>query len=88
MLDAVHAAGRRHRDVTPARVLPQPDDHVWLADSRILHPVGPTTTVTGQLVGTAAYMAPEVTGGERAPTAEVCAFACMAFEVSREGPDS
>ncbi len=81
-LDAAHTAGRLHRDVKPGNVLLEPDGHVWLADFGVARPVGTTTTVTGQLVGTAAYMAPEVIGGERArPPADVYAFACMAFEV-------
>lgn len=91
-LDAAHAAGRLHRDVKPGNVLLEPDGHAWLADFGVARPVGTTTTVTGQLVGTAAYMAPEVIGGERVrPPADVYAFACMAFEVltgTRPFPDA
>jgi tRNA A-37 threonylcarbamoyl transferase component Bud32 len=81
-LDAAHAVGRLHRDVKPANVLLEPDGHAWLADFGVARAVGTTTTVPGQMIGTAAYMAPEVISGERArPPADLYAFACMAFEV-------
>jgi tRNA A-37 threonylcarbamoyl transferase component Bud32 len=81
-LDAAHSEGRLHRDVKPANVLLEPDGHVWLADFGVARSVGTTTTVPGQMVGTAAYMAPEVIAGGRArPSADLYAFACMAFEM-------
>ena len=81
-LDAAHAEGRLHRDVKPANVLLEPDGHAWLADFGVARAVGNTTTVPGQMIGTAAYMAPEVIAGDRArPAADLYAFACMAFEV-------
>lgn len=80
-LDAAHAEGRLHRDVKPANVLLEPDGHAWLADFGVARAVGTTTTVPGQMIGTAAYMAPEVISGSRArPSADLYAFACMAFE--------
>jgi len=80
-LDAAHAEGRLHRDVKPENVLLEPDGHAWLADFGVARAVGNTTTVPGQMIGTAAYMAPEVIGGGRArPAADLYAFACMAFE--------
>jgi serine/threonine-protein kinase len=80
-LDAAHAEGRLHRDVKPENVLLEPDGHAWLADFGVARAVGNTTTVPGQMIGTAAYMAPEVIGGGRArPAADLYAFTCMAFE--------
>ena len=80
-LDAAHAEGRLHRDVKPENVLLEPDGHAWLADFGVARAVGNTTTVPGQMIGTAAYMAPEVIAGGRArPAADLYAFACMAFE--------
>jgi len=80
-LDAAHAEGRLHRDVKPENVLLEPDGHAWLADFGVARAVGSTTTVPGQMIGTAAYMAPEVIGGGRArPAADLYAFTCMAFE--------
>jgi serine/threonine-protein kinase len=81
-LDAAHAAGHLHRDVKPANVLLERDGHAWLADFGVTRPVGGTTTMPGQMVGTAAYMAPEViSGGRPSVTADIYGFACMAFEV-------
>lgn len=80
-LDAAHAEGRLHRDVKPENVLLEPDGHAWLADFGVARAVGNTTTVPGQMIGTAAYMAPEViSGGRPRPAADLYAFACMAFE--------
>ncbi len=80
-LDAAHGEGRLHRDVKPANVLLEPHGHAWLADFGVARAVGNTTTVPGQMIGTAAYMAPEVIAGDRArPSADLYAFACMAFE--------
>lgn len=90
-LDAAHEAGRLHRDVKPANVLLEPDGHAWLADFGVARPVGGTTTIPGQMVGTAAYMAPEViSGGRPQASADIYGFACMAFEVltgARPYPD-
>lgn len=81
-LDAAHAAGHLHRDVKPANVLLDPDGHAWLADFGVTRPVGGSTTMPGQMVGTAAYMAPEViSGGRPGETADIYGFACTAFEV-------
>ena len=81
-LDAAHAAGHLHRDIKPANVLLRPDGHAWLADFGVTRPVGGSTTMPGQMVGTAAYMAPEViSGGRPDEAADVYGFACMAFEV-------
>ena len=91
-LDAAHQVGRLHRDVKPANVLLEPDGHAWLADFGVARPVGGTTTIPGQMVGTAAYMAPEViSGGRPQASADIYGFACMAFEVltgARPYPDA
>ncbi|WP_217913003.1 serine/threonine-protein kinase [Miltoncostaea marina] len=81
-LDAAHAAGLLHRDVTPANVLLDPDGP-WLADFGIARRLDATAlTGEGQLIGTAAYLAPEVIAGGRAtPASDRYALAVTAFEV-------
>lgn len=80
-LDAAHAAGLVHRDVTPGNVLLDPEGP-WLADFGIARRIDATVvTGEGQLIGTAGYMAPEVIGGARATAAsDRYALAVVAFE--------
>ena len=81
-LDAAHAVGLVHRDVKPHNVLVGEGDHAFLADFGLTRGgEEPSLTMTGQLVGTVAYLAPEVVrGGEATAAADRYAFAAMAFE--------
>jgi serine/threonine-protein kinase len=73
-LGAAHSAGLVHRDVKPANVLLAADDTVKVVDFGIAkaldadeHGHGEVdVTHTGQIVGTVAYMAPELVTGEPA----------------------
>ena len=69
-LAAAHQAGIIHRDIKPANVLIAGDGVAKLADFGIARGVEDTKmTVTGQLVGTLAFMAPEVVRGQPATAA-------------------
>ena len=68
-LDAAHAAGLIHRDIKPANVLVGDGadaGHVYLTDFGISRTTrgGETVTGTGELVGTADFVAPEQIAGE------------------------
>ncbi len=81
-LDAAHAAGLVHRDVKPQNVLVGDADDAYLGDFGLTR-VGDESgaTVTGGLVGTLSYLAPEVIDGGRAlPASDRYAFAAMLFE--------
>src|SRR4051812_40630877 len=60
-LDHVHARGVLHRDVKPGNILLGEDGRAWLADLGVATADESTRiTFTGGLVGTAAYLAPEL----------------------------
>jgi eukaryotic-like serine/threonine-protein kinase len=81
-LDQVHAQGIVHRDVKPANILLRPDGMVKLADLGIALASETTQiTVSGTVLGTAAYMAPEqLDGDEVGPAADIYSLAAVAFE--------
>lgn len=89
----VHASGVVHRDMKPSNVLLDVDGRPRLADfgvSRTLGSAGPTRT--GNVVGTAAYLAPEqVLGRSAEPPADVYALGLVIIESlngAREYPGS
>ncbi|HEU5472532.1 MAG TPA: protein kinase [Actinophytocola sp.] len=64
-LAAAHGEGIVHRDVKPANVLVDPDGRAKIADFGISRALGDGTMTGGAiLVGTPAYLAPEVAAGE------------------------
>ena len=83
-LAVVHARGVVHRDVKPANVLLDTDEHPWLTDFGIARIVDATrVTATGVVVGTAAYMAPEQVRGEAVgPPADVYALGLVLLEAA------
>lgn len=81
-LDAAHADGLIHRDIKPENVLLTRDDFAYLVDFGIAHAGGEASvTMTGMLIGSSAYMAPERFGdGVVGPAADVYALACLLHE--------
>jgi eukaryotic-like serine/threonine-protein kinase len=80
-LAAAHELGVVHRDVKPGNVLLAADG-ARLSDFGIARAEGDArVTATGQMVGTAAYLAPEQARGELAtPASDVYALGCVLFE--------
>jgi serine/threonine-protein kinase len=81
-LDHAHAAGVVHRDVKPGNILLRRDGAVKLVDLGIAKAAAESrVTRTGNVMGTAAYMAPEqLRGGDVCPQTDVYALAAVAFE--------
>jgi YVTN family beta-propeller protein len=80
-LDAAHRKGLVHRDVKPANVLLDEDEHVYLTDFGVTKHVGGDSTDTGQLVGTFDYIAPEQIRGEPVDARTDCyALGCVLYE--------
>ncbi|MGW4061551.1 serine/threonine-protein kinase [Amycolatopsis sp. NPDC004747] len=64
-LAAAHAEGVVHRDISPNNVLVTPDGSAKITDFGVAHARGEgTATGRGLVVGTPAYLAPEVAEGE------------------------
>jgi len=91
-VDHLHTQGVIHRDVKPANVMLDHDDRVKLTDLGIASAAQATgITTTGTILGTPAYMAPEMFDGDRATdAADVYSVAAIAFEMltgrrAREG---
>src|SRR3954453_22455650 len=82
-LDHAHGEGIVHRDVKPANVLVGADGRVKLADLGIATAVeGTRITMSGTVLGTAAYMAPEQLegSGKPGPAADAYSLAVVAGE--------
>ncbi|MBO0900124.1 Stk1 family PASTA domain-containing Ser/Thr kinase [Cellulomonas sp. zg-ZUI22] len=82
-LSAAHRTGLVHRDVKPENVLIASDDRVRVADFGLARAVTEVTaTTTGTVLGTVAYLAPElVRQGTSDARTDVYAVGVMLFEM-------
>ena len=93
-LDAIHGAGIVHRDVKPSNILLGEDGAVKVADLGVASvPDRTQITITGSIIGSLNYMAPEqLESGPATPALDVYALSAVAFEVlsgvkAREAPN-
>jgi serine/threonine protein kinase len=81
-LDALHRRGIVHRDVKAGNILLAPDGTAVLGDFGLAkHQAWTLLTVTGQVLGTLGYMAPELIRGEPAtPVSDLYALGCVLYQ--------
>jgi serine/threonine-protein kinase len=81
-LRAAHAAGMIHRDVKPGNLLLNHSGTVKITDFGLAHTVGSVSlTISGELVGTPGYLAPERAVGEEAgPASDLYSLGIVAYE--------
>lgn len=84
-LSYLHSVGMMHLDIKPANLLVDSAGGVKLADfgtSRLVNGTGSSVT-TQRIVGTPAYMSPEmITGGAADAACDIWALACSIVEIS------
>jgi len=80
-LECAHAEGVVHRDVKPANLMLLPNGRVKLADFGIAQAVDdPTVTVSGTIVGSPAFIAPErIRGDAAAPASDLWSLGATLF---------
>ncbi|MEB4211588.1 serine/threonine-protein kinase PknD [Mycobacterium sp. 94-17] len=87
-LDAAHAAGVTHRDVTPGNILVTGGDFAYLADFGIAQAAtDPGLTQVGTAIGTYYYMAPErFTDDAITHSVDIYSLACVLSECLTGAP--
>lgn len=82
-LQFAHDHGIIHRDIKPSNVLLRDGTYVYLADFGLVKKVGEDNglTVTGYLIGTPEYMAPELAEEEATPISDVYALGILLYQM-------
>ncbi|MBA2677422.1 MAG: protein kinase [Ktedonobacteraceae bacterium] len=82
-LQFAHEQGIIHRDIKPSNVLMRDGNHVYLADFGLVKRVGQENglTVTGYLIGTPEYMAPELAEEDATPQSDVYSLGVLLYQM-------
>ena len=80
-LAVAHGAGILHRDIKPGNILFSTDGHTKVTDFGIAKTAEVSHTLTGQIVGTLAYLSPDRLAGKPATIADdLYAVGCVGYE--------
>ena len=81
-LDYAHRSDVIHRDIKPANIMVSPEGMVKIADFGIARILSGTLTLTGTVLGTPAYMAPEqIMARKVGARADQFSLAVMAYQI-------
>jgi Protein kinase domain len=82
-LQYAHDRGILHRDIKPSNILLRADDYAYVADFGIAKALDETSglTLTGSVIGTPEYMAPELLEQPASPSSDIYALGILLYQM-------
>ena len=82
-LQFAHDEGIIHRDIKPSNILLRDDNYVYIADFGLAKSLegGDTVTLSGSLLGTPEYMAPELAEGPATTSSDIYALGVLLYQM-------
>jgi eukaryotic-like serine/threonine-protein kinase len=82
-LQFAHEQGIVHRDIKPSNILLRDESYVYIADFGLAKSLegGDTVTLSGSLLGTPEYMAPELSEGPATTSSDIYALGILLYQM-------
>ncbi len=82
-LQFAHEQGIIHRDIKPSNILLRDDHYIYIADFGLAKSLegGDTVTLSGSLLGTPEYMAPELAEGPATTSSDIYALGVLLYQM-------